>query len=57
MKTAIYVRVSTDEQQKMGISVPTQIEALKAFAIKNNLEIFDFYIDDGYSGKTFAGVR
>ncbi|HAH92534.1 MAG TPA: recombinase family protein [Dielma fastidiosa] len=52
MKTAIYVRVSTDEQQKMGISVPTQIEALKAFAIKNNLEIFDFYIDDGYSGKT-----
>lgn len=47
--TALYGRVSHDEQSKYGFSIANQIERLKEYAEKNNLVIIDQYIDEGYS--------
>lgn len=47
--TALYARVSSDEQAKFGYSVQNQIERLKAYAEEQNLAISEVYIDDGYS--------
>lgn len=47
--TALYARVSHDEQSKYGFSIGNQIERLKEYAEKNNLVIVDSYIDEGYS--------
>lgn len=47
--TALYGRVSHDEQSKYGFSIGNQIERLKEYAEKNNLVIVDQYIDEGYS--------
>lgn len=47
--TALYGRVSHDEQSKYGFSIENQIERLKEYAEKNNLVIVDQYIDEGYS--------
>lgn len=47
--TALYGRVSHDEQSKYGFSIGNQIERLKEYAEKNNLVIVDSYIDEGYS--------
>jgi len=54
--TAIYVRVSTEEQALHGFSVRAQIEKLTYYAenIKNWF-IFDKYIDEGISGKDIVG--
>lgn len=50
--TALYGRVSHDEQSKYGFSIENQIERLKEYAEKNNLVIVDSYIDEGYSAGT-----
>ncbi|RKJ56835.1 recombinase family protein [bacterium 1XD42-1] len=55
LRTAIYIRVSTAEQAKEGFSIPAQIEKLKNYAIVNDWDIIDFYIDDGKSGKDIEG--
>lgn len=47
--TALYARVSHDEQSKYGFSIGNQIDRLKEYAEKNNLVIVDSYIDEGYS--------
>lgn len=49
---ALYIRVSTDEQAREGISLEEQQERLKAYcrAMGWNIEIV-LYIDDGYSAK------
>lgn len=47
--TALYGRVSHDEQSKYGFSIENQIERLREYAEKNNLVIVDSYIDEGYS--------
>lgn len=47
--TALYARVSHDEQSKYGFSIQNQIERLKEYAEKNNLVIVDLYVDEGYS--------
>ena len=47
--TALYGRVSHDEQSKYGFSIENQVERLKEYAEKNNLVIVDSYIDEGYS--------
>lgn len=47
--TALYGRVSHDEQSKYGFSIGNQMERLKEYAEKNNLVIVDSYIDEGYS--------
>ncbi len=51
MKAAIYCRVSTDEQAREGYSIEAQKRNLTKYAIDNNFEIYDYYIDDGYSAK------
>lgn len=50
MKTALYLRVSTEEQAE-NYSISSQKERLEAFAKSQDWEIYDLYIDDGYSGK------
>jgi site-specific DNA recombinase len=47
--TAIYIRVSTEEQAKEGISIPAQKDRLAAFCKAKDFDIFDFYIDEGFS--------
>lgn len=53
MKQArLYVRVSTDEQAKKGLSIPVQIEKLKQYCQENDYEVADIYIDNGISAST-----
>lgn len=49
MITAIYCRVSTEEQAKMGASIPAQRQALTEYCNENGHSIYDYYIDDGVS--------
>lgn len=52
MKVAIYVRVSTEEQAKEGYSIEAQKNRLAKFVeSQEDWEIYDFFIDDGYSAK------
>lgn len=54
VKTGIYLRVSTEEQAKEGFSINAQKEKLTSYANINDWEIYDFYIDDGISGKNIT---
>lgn len=51
MKTAIYIRVSTEEQVKEGYSISAQTQKLKAFCISQEWEVTGLYIDEGISAK------
>jgi site-specific DNA recombinase len=51
VKAAIYVRVSTAEQAAEGYSIRAQTDRLKAYCVSQGWEIFEFYVDDGYSAK------
>ncbi|PZM63339.1 hypothetical protein DOE73_22410 [Paenibacillus dendritiformis] len=51
MKTAIYVRVSTDEQAEEGYSIEAQKRKLLAYIESQDWTLFDVFIDDGYSAK------
>lgn len=51
LQVAAYIRVSTDEQAEQGISIPAQKSRLAAYCKSQGWDIYDFYIDDGYSGK------
>src|SRR5205085_2847861 len=48
---AVYVRVSTDEQRKSGLSLQDQRETLTALAQREHLEV-RVYEDAGRSGET-----
>lgn len=48
-KTALYARVSTDEQALHGDSLRAQLDTLTSYAKENNLDIVGTYVDDGYS--------
>lgn len=48
---AAYLRVSTDEQAEHGISLDAQKQRLLAYCTAQGWELYDFFIDDGYSGK------
>jgi len=48
---AIYIRVSTEEQAREGFSINAQKEKLRQYAFARGWDIYDFYIDDGISGK------
>jgi|GEM_PF-115026 len=50
-KVAIYIRVSTDKQAETGTSIEIQVEALERYCRERGLQIYDKYIDDGYSGE------
>ncbi len=48
-KTAIYVRVSTQEQAREGLSVDAQIDKCKSFCDARDWDVFKVYRDAGYS--------
>lgn len=48
---APYIRVSTDEQAEQGISIAAQKSRLISYCKAQGWEIYDFYVDDGFSGK------
>lgn len=54
LRTGIYLRVSTEEQAKEGFSIHAQKEKLTSYANINDWDIYDFYIDDGISGKNIT---
>ena len=54
-KAVIYARLSREEEEKIdgnrdSRSIENQVKILTDFAKKNNFEVVDVYIDDGYSG-------
>ena len=49
VKVAIYVRVSTEEQAKEGISLDAQIDRCKAFCKARNWKVSKIYKDAGFS--------
>jgi site-specific DNA recombinase len=51
MRTAIYLRVSTDEQVKEGYSLNAQEEKLRAFCYSQDWEIVKIYREEGVSAK------
>lgn len=51
MKTAIYVRVSTEEQANEGYSISGQMKRLKAFCLSQNWDVAGIYADEGISAK------
>lgn len=51
-KVAIYARVSSEKQEQEG-TIKSQVEVLRDFCKKNDLEIVGEYCDDGWSGETF----
>lgn len=51
---ALYCRLSKDDDlQGESNSITNQKEILKQYAKENNLNIYDIYIDDGYSSTNF----
>ena len=54
MKTAIYVRVSTEEQAKEGYSIRAQIDKLKSYIQIKDWTFYKVYADEGISGKNIT---
>ena len=53
-RTALYVRVSTDNQAKEGDSIPAQREALMKYVQEHSeLELMGIYVDEGVSGRKY----
>lgn len=50
-RAALYVRVSTQEQKKHGMSVDSQIVALQEYCDKNSYNIYKIYNDAGLSAR------
>ena len=55
----IYIRLSREDDDKIleSESITNQRSLLTQYVKENNLRLVDIYIDDGYSGTNFAGVR
>jgi site-specific DNA recombinase len=47
-----YVRVSTEEQAREGVSTSVQPEKIRAYAALHDLELVEVVVDDGVSGKS-----
>ena len=60
---ALYLRLSRDDIEDGSAktesdSIANQRELLRSFVKSQpDIQIFDIYVDDGYSGGNFAGVR
>ena len=52
---AIYIRVSTEEQVRQGVSLAAQEEALQNYAKALGYEVFKIYKDEGKSAKDIKG--
>lgn len=51
MRSAIYARVSTEDQAKEGFSLEAQLEKLRAYCNARGWGVAGEYVDDGYSGR------
>ena len=51
---AIYCRVSTEEQAKLGQSLSVQLKTLQEYAQSKGYRIYDSYTDEGRSGADFS---
>ena len=49
-RAILYARVSTDEQAKKGYSLAQQLEALRAYALREGYEVLEEVTDPGQSG-------
>jgi len=54
-KAGAYLRLSIEDDNKNSesISITNQRSFIKDYALKNDIEIYDYYIDDGFSGGNF----
>ena len=57
LRVALYIRVSTEDQAKSGISLPAQEHALLRHAKEHNYKIVDVYRDEGYSARKPVSKR
>lgn len=55
MKAIGYIRVSTAEQAKEGISLEHQAEKIRAYAKLHDIELVDIVGDEGRTGKALKG--
>lgn len=55
INTAVYIRVSTDEQAKEGHSLEEQLDRINEFCNYKKLQIIKVYSDDGKSAKDMKG--
>lgn len=56
-RTALYIRVSTQEQALHGLSIEAQRANLEAWAKKNRKEVVGIYADEGISARKKASKR
>lgn len=57
-KVGLYMRLSKDDERAgESLSIENQRIILTKYAQERGWTITDEYIDDGYSGTNFAGVR
>src|SRR5215213_10493416 len=49
-RAILYARVSTDEQARTSYSLAQQIEALRAYATREDYEVLEEVVDPGQSG-------
>ncbi len=52
MKTIGYIRVSTEEQAKEGVSLPNQRKRIEAFCVAKDWALGHIYADEGISGSS-----
>ncbi|MFZ5825297.1 MAG: recombinase family protein [Bacillota bacterium] len=52
MRTAIYIRVSSEEQAEEGYSIPAQAKALRKYAQQQGWEVVAEFVEEGVSGRT-----
>lgn len=57
LRTAAYIRVSTDEQAKHGFSIEAQKEGLEKYAEKKGYRIVEWYVDEGKSARKKSSAR
>lgn len=50
-RAALYVRVSSEEQKKYGLSIANQIEALRKYCLEHSFEEVGLYNDAGISAR------
>ena len=57
LRVALYIRVSTEEQAKFGISLAAQEDALLRYAREHNFKIVQIYRDEGNSARKPVSKR
>jgi DNA invertase Pin-like site-specific DNA recombinase len=56
-KAVIYLRVSTEEQAREGVSLEAQKEKLISYCQSKHLEVVEVIVDDGVSGGKYLSQR